>query len=425
MYSVGGKIASVGNKFPEKRIKSISFTVDSGGFPLSNSTRGYPSYFFVDSSKPIRMKIIKDNEVFNFGGPENSQNPTRIGITSDGNFINRYNQSSDHIYESVIFQNIEGEQSKITLQFEDIKSITVLAMNRTNVYGDIDKNLLEMTSLRELFLGSLGFVTSFPENLRPLTELREIRLASIGNVVYDKMFDSLFDLNLTSFRAYGVFNLSDPISSNLFKINIWENLERLELTSSNIVNYFPDDWLVFKDSLYDLRMRGNTYSSFPSILSQFSKISFFYFPITNSETQEWFDLTLYTRLRLLLIVGDVSISSIDTAWIPLVSLYMLVNQYRWIKNQSDFDLFIEKFYILVTNQGFLDINSSDAINSGEPEQFRDIIWGSSIRDWFTVSDPIQAPDGFSQGISNGTPANNAEKIYVLVENYGHSVTLAS
>ena len=425
MYSVGGKIASVGNKVPEKRIKSISFTVDSGGFPLSNSTRGYPSYFFVDSSKPIRMKIIKDNEVFNFGGPENSQNPTRIGITSDGNFINRYNQSSDHIYESVIFQNIEGEQSKITLQFEDIKSITVLAMNRTNVYGDIDKNLLEMTSLRELFLGSLGFVTSFPENLRPLTELREIRLSSLGNVVYDKMFDSLFDLSLTSFRAPGVFNLSDPISSNLFKLNTWENLEQLELSNSNIVNYFPDDWLVFKDSLQGLRMVGNTYSSFPSILSQFSKISSLYFQITNSETQEWFDLTLYTRLRLLWISGDVSISSIDTAWIPLVSLYILVGQNSWIDNQSDFDLFIEKFYILVTNQGFLDINSSDAINSGEPEQFRNIIWGSNREDYFSVLNPIQAPSGFSLGISNGTPANNAEKIYVLVENYGHSVTLAS
>jgi hypothetical protein len=423
MYSVGSKIVSVGNKFPEKRIKSISFTVDSGGFPLSNSTRGDPSYFFVDSSKPIRMAIIKDNEVFNFGGPENSQNPTRIAITSDGNLIGGFGQSSDHIYESVIFQNIEGEQSTITLQFEDIKSIRVLAMGRTNVYGDIDKNLLEMTSLRELSFTNLDFVTSFPENLRPLTELREIRLASIGNVVYDKMFDSLFDLSLTSFRAVGVFNLSDPISSNLFKLNTWENLEQLELTGSNIVNYFPDDWLIFKDSLTNLRMRGNTYSSFPSILSQFSKMRIFYFQITNSETQEWFDLTLYTRLSLLWIAGDVSISSIDTAWIPLVSLSGISNQSTWIGNQSDFDLFIEKFYILVTNQGFLDINSSDAINSGEPEQFRDISWGDGD-DWFTVSDPIQAPSGFSLGISNGTPANNAEKIYVLVENYGHTVELA-
>ena len=425
MYSAGGKIVSVGNKVPDKKVKSISFTVDSGGFPLSNSTRGEPGHFFVGSSKPIRMKIIKDNEVFNFGGPENSQNPTRIAITSDGNFVNGFGSSGDHIYESVIFQNIEGEQSKITIQFEDIKSITVLAMSKTNVYGDIDKNLLEMTSLRELSFTNLDFVTSFPENLRTLTELREIRLASIGNVVYDKMFDSLFDLSLTSFRAFGVFNLSDPISSNLFKLNTWENLEILELTGSNIVNYFPDDWGVFKDSLKDLRMRGNTYSSFPSILSQFSKVRFFYFKITNSETQEWFDLTLYTRLSYLWISGDVSISSIDTAWIPLVSLSNIIGQSTWIGNQSDFDLFIEKFYILVTNQGFLDINSSDAINSGEPEQFRNIIWGSNREDYFSVLNPIQAPDGFSQGISNGTPANNAEKIYVLVENYGHSVTLAS
>jgi hypothetical protein len=424
MYSVGGKIVSVGNKFPEKRIKSISFTVDSGGFPLSNSTRGDPSYFFVGSLKPIRMTIIKNNEVFNFGGPENSQNPTRIAITSDGNPTNSLNQSSDHAHESVIFQNIEGEQSKITLQFEDIKSITVLAINQTNVYGDIDKNLLEMTSLRELSFTSLDFVTSFPENLRPLTELREIRLASIGNVVYDKMFDSLFDLSLTSFRAPRVFNLSDPISSNLFKLNTWENLEQLELSYCNIVNYFPDDWLVFKDSLQDLRMIGNTYSSFPSILSQFSKMRFFYFQITNSETQEWFDLTLYTRLRSFWISGDVSISSIDTAWIPLVSLVRITNQSNWIGNQSDFDLFIEKFYILVTNQGFLDINSSDAINSGEPEQFRNIRWGSTRGDHFRVLNPIQAPSGFSLGISNGTPANNAEKIYVLVENYGHTVELA-
>jgi hypothetical protein len=150
----------------------------------------------------------------------------------------------------------------------------------------------------------------------------------------------------------------------------------------------------------------------------------FYFQITNSETQEWFDLTLYTRLSDIWIWGDVSISSIDTAWIPLVSLSKIINQSTWIGNQSDFDLFIEKFYILVTNQGFLDINSSDAINSGEPEQFRNIRWGSTRRDYFSVLNPIQAPSGFSLGISNGIPANNAEKIYVLVENYGHTVTLA-
>jgi len=118
------------------------------------------------------------------------------------------------------------------------------------------------------------------------------------------------------------------------------------------------------------------------------------------------------------------INEIPLKWTGLKSLTNFVYFYSVIKTNLLFQTFIENFYTLCTENGFLNPSSTEAQNTGFPEQFRDISWGDG-NDWFTVSDTIQAPSGFSSGISNGTPENNAEKIYVLVENYGHSVELAS
>ena len=55
MYSVGGKIVSVGNKFPEFRINTLTFEVTGDRFPsLTSSSLGV---FFIGFSSPMSYKI--------------------------------------------------------------------------------------------------------------------------------------------------------------------------------------------------------------------------------------------------------------------------------------------------------------------------------------------------------------------------------
>jgi hypothetical protein len=175
--------------------------------------------------------------------------------------------------------------------------------------------------------------------------------------------------------------------------------------------------------LTDLRISRNPIKN-PEVLEPLFNLDRLYIDCGSLENG-LFETNNLTRLRTLFVrdLDESLINEIPLKWTGFKALSSFVAFRLAITTNLLFQTFIENFYTLCTENGFLDPDSTEAQSTGFPEQFRDISWGDDT-DWFTVSDPIQAPSGFSQGINNGTPANNAEKIYVLVENYGHSVELA-
>jgi hypothetical protein len=175
--------------------------------------------------------------------------------------------------------------------------------------------------------------------------------------------------------------------------------------------------------LSDLRLLSNPIKN-PEILETLFNLDRLYIGCDSFENG-LFETSNFTILRNFLVANltESLILEIPLKWTGLKALTNFV-LFRYVIGTTPlFQTFIENFYTLCTENGFLDPSSTEAQNTGFPEQFRDISWGDG-NDWFTVTNPIQAPSGFSLGISNGAPANNAEKIYVLVENYGHSVELA-
>ena len=113
------------------------------------------------------------------------------------------------------------------------------------------------------------------------------------------------------------------------------------------------------------------------------------------------------------------INTIPQKWTGFKSLKSFTVFQFDIQSDTSFDIFINTFYELCTTNGFLNPASTQAVNTGFPEQFRDIPWGHSS---LTQTGEILEPTGYVQGSSNGTPTNQGEKIYVLVNNYGHTVT---
>jgi hypothetical protein len=175
--------------------------------------------------------------------------------------------------------------------------------------------------------------------------------------------------------------------------------------------------------LTDLRLLGNPIKN-PEVLETLFNLDRLYIDCDSFENG-LFETTLLTGLKAFWPskMTESLINEIPLKWTGLKDLLSFVVFSQVILTNPLFQTFIENFYTLCTENGFLDSSSTEAQNTGFPEQFRDIFWGAG-NNWLTVSDTVQAPSGFSQGVSNGTPANNAEKIYVLVENYGHTVELA-
>jgi hypothetical protein len=426
MYSVGGKIISVENKFPENKVNTLTFQVSSVQFPDHvfgiNDNR---NHVYFDSSEPNSVTVNWGDgeiETFNFGR-DGQANPYRIGWTSNGEpttpstVVIGNCLAGRHIYQD---QN-EGIRT-ITLTFRDLSKITRITFERCRLYNQFPIEVGAASSLNRIDLFATEFLTGLPTTISDNKNIETLRLSKSFVNKLDKIPDGIFENKISTFNGSSSFDLSDPISSNFFKINNLKTTLRSLGFSSNFITILPSS--LSECVLLSTLTIGNNPIKNPEVLESLFNLTRLYIDSDFFENG-LFETNNLTKLSSFFIqdMTENLINEIPLKWTGLKSLSSFV-VFGWvIRTNLLFQTFIENFYTLCTQNGFLDPDSTEAQNTGFPEQFRDISWGDG-NDWFTLSDPIQAPSGFSLGISNGTPANNAEKIYVLVENYGHTVELA-
>jgi len=423
MYSVGGKTVSVENKFPEKRVNTLTFQVQGDQFPdyvLSfNDTR---NYVYFDSSVPNSVTADwGDGEVetFNFG-TDGSANPYRVGWKANGQPTTNNTLIGDTLAGRHVYQDGNSGLRTITFTFRDLSKITSTIFSFTRLYGQFPLEIGSATNLKTIELGRTNFLTGLPSTL---ISNKNIEFFIFSDAFVNKLSvipDGIFENSVINLRGSSSFDLSDRISSNFFKINnLADSITELNLESCSIT-MLPKS-LSECVLLSDLRIGDNPIKN-PEVLESLFNLDRLYIDCDSFENG-LFETNNLTKLRSFWSrnLTESLIFEIPLKWTGLKSLTNFVIFQDVVGTNIIFQAFIENFYTLCTENGFLNPSSTEAQNTGFPEQFRDISWGAG-NDWFTLSDPIQAPSGFSQGISNGTPANQGEKIYVLINNYGHTIT---
>jgi hypothetical protein len=342
-----------------------------------------------------------------------------IGYKHDGNSTNSFPDSA-RIENHTYTDNNSGPRF-ITFTFQNAEDIYKIYFNTVVLIGALPKELNFFKGLKIISLNRVYELSDLNINISKNLEIFNLSQAVI--TPFNFIPDSIFQSNLSGLVINGVFDLSDNLTSGFFKINQLSST----LTNLSINNTFNQELPIEVSSLNKLtsfQSAGNPYTEMQSVINDIPSLTTLYHGSTLSQPIELINFNNLNLLgTLLLSFEDLDFSTMSENWFGLKSLYRFYNHRLVIKTTQKFNEFTENFYTLCTENGFLDPDSTEAQSTGFPEQFRDISWGGG-KDWFTLSDPIQAPSGFSLGISNGTPANNAEKIYVLVENYGHSVELA-
>jgi hypothetical protein len=425
MYSVGGKIVGVENKFPEKRVNTLTFQVQGVQFPdyvLDFNDQRNRVYF--DSSVPNSVTVDwgdGETEIFNFG-TDSRGTSYRIGWTSNGQSTPDTDITGDTLAGRHVYQDGNSGLRTITFTFNDLSKITSTVFSFTRLYGQFPLEIGSAINLKRIELNRTNFLTGLPSTL---ISNKNIEFFIFSDAFVNKLSvipDGIFENSVINFRGQDVFDLSDRISSNFFKINnLKDTMTDLNFIGCSI-NLLPQS-LSQCTLLSDLRISRNPVRN-PEVLESLFGLDRLYIDCAFFENG-LFETNNLTKLRSFWIFNmtESLILEIPLKWTGLKALTNFVRFQNVVGTNIIFQAFIENFYTLCTENGFLNPSSTEAQNTGFPEQFRDISWGAG-NDWFTLSDPIQAPNGFSQGVSNGTPANNAEKIYVLVENYGHTVELA-
>jgi hypothetical protein len=422
IYSVEGRIVKVDDRFFENKVKSLTYQYQGNFFPQSyyasnpNVGSGYS-----DGNEIIFFKSTKPNTLtVNYGdGNSVTKEFTPSGSTFIcGLTINTENHPyaiPQHVYDD----GFTGLRN-ITFEFLDPDYIIEIKFRFVQLFGSLPVDTIYFKNLSDLSYHYTSNIVLVPDSFP-----KKVKTFTLSNALQNRLEslpDTLFSTEIQDLNLSSSYDLSDNISSNFFKINILKDtLTNLSLQSCSIA-LLPQS-LSECVLVSDLRLLSNPIKN-PEVLETLFNLDRLYIGCGSFENG-LFETNNLTRLRNFWVpnMTESLILEIPLKWTGLKALTSFVRFQNVVKTNFLFQLFIENFYTLCTQNGFLDPSSTEAQNTGFPEQFRDISWGAG-NDWFTVTNSIQAPSGFSLGISNGTPANNAEKIYVLVENYGHTVELA-
>jgi hypothetical protein len=420
MYSVGGKIVSVGNKFIENRINTLTYQYKGNWFPQS-------SYDYQDVNESRGGELIEfrsttpNSLLLNYGDGTIAVKDfifsTQLGLYISGATINTDNYPfalPQHTYTDG-FTGIRN----ITFEFTNPQSINRVSFKYVQLFGSLPTDIFLFNNIEYIIYSSALNISFIPDSFNKKLDTYILSSSLINKL--NSLPDSIFSTNLRYIDIDSSFNLSNILQSNFFKIDqLKDTLQAFYVADCDIV-LFPES-LKRCTLITDFRAQRNSITN-ANVVKYLTELIRLYLGFNNS-VDFYPDFSNLNKLRFIIFTGNsLPFDNLVNDWAGLKSLSSILIFNQLVRTNSRFQDFINGFYELCTENGFLDTSSTEAQNTGFPEQFRDISWGDD-NDWFTVTNTIQAPSGFSQGVSNGTPANNAEKIYVLVENYGHTVELA-
>ena len=418
-YSVDGKIVQVEETFCERKVNMLTFQVEGSQFPNFSAAdiNNYRNYFWFDSLVENSVTVNWGDgvtEVFNFSSDGNSD--FRIGWTGNGQETSR-GITGDVLAGRHIYQDGNEGLRQITFTFNDLSKIFFNDVSQTRLNGIYPDEIGAATSLNRIRLFKSESLIGLPDSLSNVKGIESIGFSDSFITPLNVIPDSFFSNPLTNLSVTSSFILTDPISSNFFKINqLADTLEFFQASKCEIV-VLPKE-LGECTKLEDLRINGNSIIN-PEVVESLLNLNRLFIGIDpTAELFETDNLNKITRLSVRDMQPD-QINTIPQKWTGFKSLKSFTVFQFDIQSDTSFDIFINTFYELCTTNGFLNPASTQAVNTGFPEQFRDIPWGHSS---LTQTGEILEPTGYVQGSSNGTPTNQGQKIYVLVNNYGHNVT---
>lgn len=340
------------------------------------------------------------------------------------NAFHIYTDGDPDVIRTVVFEftnKVVGFHTSRITDFYDFPILEVPSMVEFNMQAgsmevkNIPMDKLEKSSFMTTFvLSEFGlFDKGFPEGILALT-------------------------NLTSIYAYGTFDLTDSDDANFRKIGTLKKLTSINLQACGISKYIKE----FNDipNLKTLSTGGGD-SSFEGYdpdaldMSEVDKINpsidvFSYLNYwSGPRNKTWLDQLQGKGLENL-----TSIKATYALFVPVDTLPEYFKEMRSmelfilaqaLRSQDRVDSFINSWYDYVVSWNNLTMEQNAL--DGDRNQFYGMklelydaeFPNNSVR----PSGTLQAPSGFSQGQSNGTPTTPMEKIYVLTNNYKQVWTL--
>ena len=305
------------------------------------------------------------------------------------------------------------DEHTIVFNFEKPKSITNITSINVDVGNVISDDLKKFTGLQSINFRAKANIEQFPSDLSSLTNLIELEVADSN---FTKLDDSLFSLPLRKLSFANSIDFSETAASeSLERLAEFVFLEELDFSGTKLTE-FPVNF-INRNRLVTLFIgRDNLFTTLPiNIPTSVTSLSLEGKNPSLTSYENFDRLVNLVTLKLdetfdnvNLAIGDelASCELLKTIEYKRQSIDTVANTNAIVNNLFDF----------IVTRGY------GNITTGGSDKFRDMSISMSIGANANnrPSGTYQAPTGFSKNVSNGTPANELEKVYCLVENYGYT-----
>ncbi len=272
------------------------------------------------------------------------------------------------------------------LKFFSIPQLTIVV--GLNLEGSILTSQINEVIINSSFHNTSPYYTSVPDKLfqMPLKTLAIGSPGMSGGFATTK-FDQIYRLATT--LDYLKIEQT-PITTLPSNFNLLTILKKLELIATNHT-VIPSE-----------------INSIPSIENLFVGY--------NSFLTSWGNIANLVNLKSLQLISTPNLSNVLPAYLNGFTLLKNVDRKGSLKTQINVDAWVDNWYSFIV--------SNAAISGINTLQFRGMTHNISqltltSDGTFAPSGIYQQPSGFVLGSSNGTPATPKEKIWVMVNQYGH------
>lgn len=392
-----------------RNIPPITYTQDMANFQNSLSSLGY-----------VRSNI-NQNFTIDYG------DGTSVTVALVANVNKGFNDAAiQHVFSNP-FQ--AGVDKLITFTFEHPDNVVEIGFGYCGCKTNLPANLNYYKNLRVLrFWGTTGGspnsiqrVIFFPFEILDLQYLEEVTFTQtfqMGSGFDNKIPDVLFNKPLTSLEYQEALgdNFADnnialiyQLAGTLLNLGIGDNRASSTLTA------LPDDSAYGFQHLTSLTsfnsQNRNAFPTFPAVLNQIPTLVSINVGDSQFGSSGWGDLSNLVNLVTLTLTGSLLMPDSVPTWLIYTTKlknFVMTNVYTTL---SRIDNFIDSLYT------FIDANTAKTGTSAD--QFRSMVINLT---GVQATGVYQQPSGYSSGSSNGSPASQQEKIWILVNQYAHTVT---
>lgn len=412
IYSIDGNLLSMDGSIIQRKVNTLIYQMEGDVFPLSiyGTPTGSEEFTFT-SSKPNTVTINYGDGVTISKNFELSGNEYKVG----------YSRSAIQPNWSIpvhTFLNTTTVLRDISFEFQDPEGLTSVRIGYNRMDGSLPIEIASFPNITEIFYLRIRDIKVVPDKFPK--KLVKYTAAEISKIKQPRLPDSLFETSIEEMVISSTYNLGDIIESNFFKINQFkDSLERVLAHDCNMIE-LPNSFGECT-KMTNLFLRNNYFKEIPTVVNNMVKLDYLQLggvPLINTSMPYWSNLHKLRRLGLQF--TNINLADIPQSWSKLYTFNYLESTEVLANTDQRFDQLVDSFYELVTVNGGI---TNDIGNFGGiyPKRFRDIAWGHASR---AFTGTKQAPFGYVQGASNGTPANQGEKVYVLQNQYNHTITHA-